>query len=172
RSRNTDRLALPSRANPEAAARILPGRTLIRLHSTVSPTPLATAGKDFVRLYRYPVRARRQDRWHAQGDRVGAAAYDEWLGSGRIDLRARKARTVGVKEDIEIIGNAGSAAIKGNPIGVNRLHRPSLTTGHHKIVSNKIVKRRKIRELLRARGVGRSIVVLVIENHLGSFRWS
>ena len=134
RSRYAGQLSCPRWANTEAATWVLPRSPLVGLHCPVGPTPLTITSKIHSRLDGDPVRPGTENGWHREGDRVGAAAYRERLASGRIDLRARKTPAIGIKEDIEIVGNARPAAIKRNAIGVDRFHIPSLTSGNDEVV--------------------------------------
>ena len=88
--------------------------------------------------------------------------------SRAVNLRARKTTAVGVNEDIPIESRSG--AIEINPIGVDRLHIPSLTSGHHKIVSKIALKSGKSSNVADKVACACSVVVLIIENDLRSFR--
>src|SRR5262245_46972592 len=59
-------LRLPRRAKPEAAARVLPGRRTVRLHSAVGPTPLAVRIESHIGLHLDPIRARSENRRASQ----------------------------------------------------------------------------------------------------------
>src|SRR5262249_52813197 len=61
-------------------------------------------------------------------------------------------------------------SVKIHPIGIDRLHIPSLTCGHHKVVGQISVKSDKVGEGSGEGGIGSSVVVLIIQNHLRRFR--
>jgi hypothetical protein len=84
-----------------------------------------------------PVRARGEHCWSGQvyGKRV--AAVHCWLVRRAVNLGARKAGVVGVKEDIPIGGTNTIVvrAIEVHSISVDRLHIPSLASRHYKVIS-------------------------------------
>ena len=63
-----------------------------------------------------------------------------------------------------------SGAVEIYAIGVDRLHIPSLTCGHHKIIGEIGAKVGKVVERRRQAGGAPSIVVLIIEDYLRSLR--
>src|SRR5205814_5846861 len=150
----------PSGAETKAAARVLPGRRIVQLHSAVSPTPLAVRSESHIGLHLDPIRAR-SEHWRArQIDGEGTAALRERLVGGAKNLRARKTSAVGVEEDVETSG--GSGTIEVHPIGIDRFHIPSLTSGHHKVVGEIGAEGREVGERRGQAGDSRSVVVLII----------
>ena len=167
----------PSEADTKATTRVLPRCALVGLHSAVSPTPLTPNRKGHVGLDLDPIRPRAQNCRRAQVDRKGGAVLHPRLISRAENLRARKTGIVGVDENIktvdENIKTVGRArSVKIHSIGVNRLHIPSLTCRHDKVVGQISVEFRKVGERSREGGIGSGIVILVIEDHLRSFRRS
>src|SRR5262249_38918824 len=57
-------------------------------------------------------------------------------------------------------------AVEVNPIGIDRLHIPSLTCGHNKVVRKISVKGREICKRRGHREVCSKVIVLIIENYL------
>src|SRR5205814_1689349 len=121
----------PSEAETKAAARVLPGRRIVRLHSAVGPTPLAVRSESHIGLHLDPIRARSEDRRARQVDGEGAAVLRERLVGGAKNLRARKTSAVGVEEDVEPSG--GSGTIEATPIGIGRFQIPRLTSGTQQV---------------------------------------
>src|SRR6266550_3921067 len=165
---NANGLHSPSGAHTKTAARVLPGRRIVRLHSAVGPTPLAVRIESHIGLDLDPIRARSEDRRARQVDGKGAASLRERLVGGAKNLRARKAPAVGVEEDVETSG--GSGTIEVHPISIDRLDIPSLTSGHHKVVGEIGAEGREVGERRGQAGDSRSVVVLIIQNHLRSIR--
>ena len=67
---------------------------------------------------------------------------------------------VGVKEDVKTGG--GSRTIEVHPIGIDGLHIPSLTSGHHKVVGEIGVEGREVGERRGKVAAVRSVVVLIV----------
>src|SRR6266576_274784 len=65
----------PRRAHTKAAAGVLPGCALIRLHSAIPPEPGAVREKCHVSLHLDPVCSLREDCHAGQGNRKGAPCY-------------------------------------------------------------------------------------------------
>ena len=146
----------------------MPCRRRIRLHSAISPTPLALRSKGHVGLNLNPVCACTKHRSRAQIYRKGRPAYRNRLVQCAVNLRPRNPPAIGVNEHIPIGGRSDTVEI--HPVGVDGLHIPSLTSGHHKVVRQIGVESREISECRAQGGSGRSVIVLIIEHHLRSFR--
>src|SRR5438477_9019033 len=101
----------PSGAETKAAARVLPGRRIVRLHSAVGPTPLAVRTESHIGLDLGPIRARGEDCRARQVDGEGAAVLRERLVGGAKILRARKTPAVGVEKDVETSGGSGTIEV-------------------------------------------------------------
>ena len=150
----------PSRADTEAAARVLPGCAAVRLHRAIGPAPLALCTEVHVGLDLYPIRGSGENRRRSQVYRERRAHYRDWLVQSAVDLRAGKTPAVGVNEDIPIEGR--SCAVEVHPVGIDRLHIPSLTSGHDKVVGQIGAKGREVVERRAQRGISPGIIVLVI----------
>jgi hypothetical protein len=160
--------AAPTWAESEAAARVLPSCSVVRRDCAVDPSPLALRAASHVGLNLDPVRARAEHRWSGQIYRKHAAALHCWLVCRAVNLCARKAGAVGVKEDIPI-GRTYAIivrAIEVRPLSINRLHVPVLASWHDKVISEIGVVRRRVAKCCRHRAVGPGIVVLIVKNYL------
>ena len=148
---------LTQSAAREATARVPECRAVIRLHCPIGPTPFSLCAKGHVGLDLYPIRAWSEDRRRGQVYREGRANLRHRLVQRAVNLRARKRAAVAVNENIPIGGRSGAVEI--HPIGIDRLHVPSLTSRHHKVVGQIGIEGGKVGEGRGQRGVGTVIVV-------------
>lgn len=121
----------PCRAHTKAAAGVLPGCALIRLHSAICPGPRAVREKHHIGLDLHPVCPFGQDCHGGQGNRKSAACDGERLVHCAINLRARQARVVRVEENVETGDRPGA---KDHAISVNGLNVPGFTCRNDEII--------------------------------------
>jgi hypothetical protein len=91
-----------------------------------------------------PIRACSEDRRRGQVYREGRANLRHRLVQRAVNLRARKSTAVAVNENIPI--GRGSRAVKVHSVGIDRLHIPSLTSGHDKVVGQIGIEGGKVSE--------------------------
>src|SRR6266403_848015 len=161
--------AAPTWAGPEAATRIPPGGSVIRCDRAIAPAPFAVSAKGHVGLDLNPVGAGAEHSRTRQVYGERTAVLLDWLMSRAVDLRARKAGVVGIKKYIPIDGWSHSKEIRA--ISVDRLHIPSLTCRHDKVVGQIGTGSRKVGECRRRGDVGSGVIVLVVEDCLRRARW-
>src|SRR6266496_3557631 len=161
--------AAPTSADAEAATRILPGGSVIRCDRAIAPAPFALSAKGNVGLDLNPVGAGAEHSRTRQVYGERTAVLLDWLMSRAVDLRARKASVVGIKKYIPIDGWSHSKKIRA--ISVDRLHIPSLTCRHDKVVGQIGTGSRKVGECRRHGDVGSGVIVLVVEDCLRRARW-
>src|SRR5262249_40039315 len=152
----------PIRAQSEAAARVSPSCSVVGRNHPVKPTPLAPGAESYVGLNLDPVSARGEHRLSGQVYRKGGAALHARFVQRAVNSRAGNAGIVSVKEDIPIAGR--SRTIKVPPISVDRLHIPSLTSWHDEVISKIRVMWRRVGKFCRQRGIGSSIVILIVKD--------
>ena len=157
---NTDWLSYPVSAAPERTAWVPECRSVISLHSPIGPTPLALRSEGHVGLDLDPIGASSKDGRRDEVYRKSRADYRDCGVQNAVNLRAGKSRAVSVNEDIPTVGR--SEAVKVYPIGVDRLHVPSLTTGHNEVVSEIGTEGREIIESRGQSRVSSSVVVLIV----------
>src|SRR4029079_15293244 len=110
RSAHANRSRTPSGADTKATAWILPGGDRIRLHSPVGPKP-PTVCSAHVSLYRDPVGACSENRRDRKGHLEYGVVNDVRLSGRAVNLCAREAAGIVIKEKVKVIRRASSARI-------------------------------------------------------------
>src|SRR5947208_3084317 len=159
-------------ARPEAATRIPPDGRVIRCDRAIAPAPFALRAVSHVGLDLNPIRTGSEYCRSGQVYGERASVLLDWLMSRAVNLRPRKACVVGIKKYIPI--DCRSRPVEIHAIRVDRLHIPSLSCRHDKVVRQIGVGRRKIGERGGHGDVFSGVIVLVIEGCLrrSRQRWS
>ena len=134
----------PTRADSKATTRILPGGRVIRRDCAIAPAPFALGAVGHVGLDLDPVGTRIQQSRCRQVYGERAAVLHVGLMSRAVNPCARKSSIICIKKYIPIDG--WSRPIEIHAIRVDRLHIPSLTRRHDKVVRQIGIGRRKIGE--------------------------
>jgi len=137
----------------------------------ISPTPLAATHFCHVGLDLDPKRSGVEERRAALGQ-----SYRERAAVLRplrqivpaVDLHARKATVISVKEDIETVGRSRSIEVRA--INIDPFHQPSLAYGHDKIVCKIRIKVGKVSEGCGQRHGASGVIVLVPQRYGREFR--
>lgn len=125
-------------ALPKEAARVLPGCRRVRYHRAVLPEPLPRRFREVLpRLHSDPVRAGPQRDRTCQRDH-GIRPVTVWIGEPGRYQRTWQREVILIEENVERRRRATAGAIFTANIYFS--NRPTLASGHYKIVSSKSVK--------------------------------
>ena len=162
---NAHWFSYPVGAAPEGPARVPECRSVIRLHCPIGPAPLSLRTKGHVGLDLDPIGACSEDRRRGQVYREGRPNLRDRLVERAVNLRAGQIpRAVGVNENIPIGG--WSRAVELHPIGINRLHTPSLTSGHDKSSARSALEVGKSVKVADNVALGPLLLSLIVQNYL------
>jgi hypothetical protein len=97
-----------------------------------------------------------------------AVLRPRWKIGPAVDLHARKATVVIIKEDIETVGRSLPTDVRA--INIDPFHQPRLTHGHDKIVCKIRIKVGKVSEGCGQRHGGSGVIVLLPQRYRREFR--
>jgi hypothetical protein len=141
----------------------LPGSTVPGLHGAIAPPPLPAKGKIHSGLDRDPVSSGIKVNWRRNNNAKGAAIQRIRHRETFLGQCARQADIVGIETHIETVGRTG--AVEVHAIDVDGFDRPGLAVPNNEIVRQFISENIEFRlKILRRRGIGPRVVILVVEN--------
>ena len=148
------------------AARVLPGRTEARLDRPVGPEPLPCGTEDLVRLDREPVGPGKEaDRWVERDDEARAAG--ERLVQALLEQCARQVPGA-VRVHAHVDRRRRPRPVVVDALNLDAGHIPAGSARNDEVVGNLVVECvRRALVILRVRGNGARVVVLVVENVVG-----
>jgi hypothetical protein len=141
----------------------LPGRTVPSLHGAIAPPPLPASSKIHLSLDRDPVSSGTKVNWRRDGNAKSAAIQRIRHRETFLGQCARQANIVGIETHIETAGRTG--AVEVHAIDIDGFDRPSLAVPDNEIVRKFIAENIECRlKILRRRGIGPRVVILVVED--------
>jgi hypothetical protein len=156
----------PTRARTEPPARVLPGRTGIRLHGAIPPAPLSRRAEVLVGLHRDPADPLPQADHRAERDREAWAVGEAFVRPGGKQCSRQAAGAVGIDLDVHRDGRPGPVEVVA--LDLDQVDVPTNAARDDEVVCSLVVEGvRRGLEVLGARRARGRVVVLVVEHHAG-----
>ena len=141
----------------------MPGSTVPGLHGAIAPPPLPAKSKIHSGLDRDPVSSGIKVNWRRNSNAKGAAIQRIRHRNTFLSQRTRQADIVGIETHIETLGRTG--AVEVHAIDVDGFDGPSFAVPNSEIVGQFIAESIQCQlKILRRRGIGGRVVVLVVED--------